>query len=134
MAAFEAPNNIIGLQAGTDTLIVSYNGISDSVPVQIVQTNIITRVHNIQQSIVHNCYPNPFNNITTIEYYLPQNSQVCVNVYDMIGNLIKTPVNGFKQEGYNKIEFSASGIKPGIYYYQIITGKMSVTGKMIIIK
>ena len=70
LAAFEAPNNIIGLQAGTDTLIVSYNGISDSVPVQIVQTNIITRVHNIQQSIVHNCYPNPFNNITTIEYYL----------------------------------------------------------------
>ena len=64
-------------------------------------------------------YPNPFNPATTIKYQIPELSFVTIKVYDVLGNEINTLVNNEKQAGGYEVEFSASALPSGVYFYQI---------------
>jgi hypothetical protein len=84
-------------------------------------------------------YPNPFNPSTTLEYALPEKSDVKLIIYDIKGNTV-TEWNYLAQnagyysvvwDGYNK---DGNKISTGIYLYQITAGKYSQTKKMIFIK
>jgi len=79
-------------------------------------------------------YPNPFNPETIIQYSIPKNINVEINVYDLIGNKIKTLVNEHKLAGSYSLNFDASGLPSGIYIYQITAGDFSVTKKMLLMK
>ncbi len=83
-------------------------------------------------------YPNPFNPTTTIEYSLPEKSDVTISIYSAIGELVKTLVNGTIESGYHKITFNAADLTSGTYIYQIKAvgnGRTFVdTKKMILIK
>jgi hypothetical protein len=79
-------------------------------------------------------YPNPFNPSTVISYQLPVTSNVTFKVYDILGNEIATLVNEEKPAGSYKVNFNASGLSSGIYFYQLKTDSFIETRKMILIK
>ncbi|HVO74611.1 MAG TPA: S8 family serine peptidase, partial [Ignavibacteriaceae bacterium] len=79
-------------------------------------------------------YPNPFNPNTIIQYSLPEQSNVSLKVYDILGNEVRTLVNRQQQSGNYKVEFKVNGLSSGVYFYRIQAGSFSETKKMIILK
>ena len=79
-------------------------------------------------------YPNPFNPETSISYLLNHPMFVTLKVYDLLGNEIKTILNEFKNTGQHIVKFDASGFPSGIYFYKLVAGNYSQTGKMILMK
>ena len=64
-------------------------------------------------------YPNPFNPSTTIEYAVPERSHVVLNVYDTLGQLVSTLVNGEEEAGYHEVKFDGRALASGAYFYRI---------------
>jgi hypothetical protein len=79
-------------------------------------------------------YPNPFNPNTIISYQLPVSSEVTINVYDILGNEIATLVDEYKPAGRYEVEFSASTLPSGVYFYQLKAGEFVQTKKMILLR
>jgi len=79
-------------------------------------------------------YPNPFNPSTTIKYQVPQNSFVSVNVYDVLGNEVRTLVREEKAAGSYELKFDAGNLPSGVYFYKIQAGNFTQTKKMILMK
>jgi len=79
-------------------------------------------------------YPNPFNSTTTIKYNIPQSGIVTLKIFDINGKLVKTLVNGYQQKGQYVINFNASELSSGIYFYQLSTNQFTQTKKMIYMK
>lgn len=72
-------------------------------------------------------YPNPFNPVTSIQYSIPNNvevnfeltTRVLLNVYDVLGNKIKTLVDKRQSPGKHSVSFNGAGLPSGIYFYQL---------------
>ena len=79
-------------------------------------------------------YPNPFNPSTTIEYSIPESGNVKLKVYNSLGEEVETLVNKFEEAGTYKINFDASSITSGIYFYKLDIGSHSQVKKMILLK
>lgn len=85
-------------------------------------------------------YPNPFNPTTNIEYELPDDSKVSINIYDITGRLAAALVNEIQTAGYYKVQFDAGklNLASGVYIYQIISEGASLKNvkslKMLLIK
>jgi hypothetical protein len=79
-------------------------------------------------------YPNPFNPVTSISYELPIPSQVIITVYDITGKEIKVLVNENKPAGKYQVDFDASDVPSGVYFYKLQTENYSEVRKMNIIK
>lgn len=83
-------------------------------------------------------YPNPFNPTTTISFTLPEKARVSIDIYNAVGELIQTLVKGQKEAGYYKVEFNASNLPSGTYFYRLTaegsTGNFVETNKMILLK
>ncbi len=73
----------------------------------------------LQSSLLQN-YPNPFNPRTRIRYSLQQTSLVKLKVYDMMGKLVSLLVDGQQGEGNHEIDFDASLLSSGVYYYTLL--------------
>ncbi len=80
------------------------------------------------------CYPNPFNPTTRINYQLPKNEFVSLKVFDVVGKLVKTLVNGYRTAGSYTVTFNASNLPSGIYFYRIKTNDYFKVKKMLMIK
>ena len=81
-----------------------------------------------------NCYPNPFNPVATINYTLATNELVVLKVYDILGRKVTTLVNEVKQAGTYSVNFNATNLASGIYFYTISAGKFHQTRKMLLIR
>lgn len=79
-------------------------------------------------------YPNPFNNQTTLEYALTETSDVNLEVYNTMGQLIATLVDGEQSEGRYEVFFDASGLASGVYLYRIIVDGEADTRKLLLVK
>ena len=79
-------------------------------------------------------YPNPFNPSTSIEYALPEAAKVKLTVFNTLGQQVALIVDSYQQAGYKSVEFDASALSSGIYYYRIKAGDFSDMKKMILIK
>ncbi|MBL1213078.1 MAG: T9SS type A sorting domain-containing protein [Ignavibacteriae bacterium] len=84
-------------------------------------------------------YPNPFNPITKIKYKVPSKvkgemSNVKINIYDILGNQIATLVNEQKAPGNYEVEFDGVNLSSGIYFYELRSGEILLTKKMILLK
>lgn len=79
-------------------------------------------------------YPNPFNPSTTIQFALPKESHVLLEVFNIIGQRVATVMNGSVAAGYHAVQFNAAALGSGIYFYQLHTGEKSLMRKMMILK
>ncbi len=79
-------------------------------------------------------YPNPFNPRTTIRWQSPENGIQTLKIYDILGSEIKTLVDEYRPAGRYEIDFDASSLASGIYFYRINAGEYSAVKKMILLK
>jgi len=79
-------------------------------------------------------YPNPFNAQTNIDFNLEKNSRVELAVYNLLGAKVATLVNGQMEAGAHSVNFDASKVSSGIYYYSLKTNGSEVTKKMTLLK
>lgn len=79
-------------------------------------------------------YPNPFNPTTKITYSISKSALTTLKVYDILGNEIATLVNGEKHAGNYEVEFNAAKLSSGVYFYQLQSGGIIQTKKMVILK
>lgn len=79
-------------------------------------------------------YPNPFNPSTTIRFNLPNQSEVLLTVYDVIGREVSQLAQGIHNAGVYTVQFDASSLSSGVYYYKLTAGSYSSIKKMMILK
>jgi hypothetical protein len=83
-------------------------------------------------------YPNPFNPTTKIDFDLPYDSKVNIVLYDISGREVKTLVNETRTAGYHTLQFNASDLSSGTYFYRIMTKSAGAdfvtTKKMMLVK
>jgi hypothetical protein len=104
---------------GMDTLLVSVEK----------QINAIPDNFRLEQN-----YPNPFNPTTTIRFSLPQRTEMELVVYDQLGKQIRTLISGDHEAGTYEIDFDATGLASGVYFYQIKSASFSETRKLVLMK
>jgi subtilisin family serine protease len=79
-------------------------------------------------------YPNPFNPSTVIKYSIPAAGNVNIKVYDILGNEVKTLVDGNKAPGNYSVTFDARALPSGVYLYKLTAGNYTSVKKLILIK
>ena len=79
-------------------------------------------------------YPNPFNPSTTIKFALPEKANIEISVYNSLGEKVADVFVGELSEGFHEVEFTASNLSSGIYFYRLESDKFVSVKKMIIIK
>ena len=84
--------------------------------------------------ILYQNYPNPFNPSSRIKFQISDFGFVSLKVFDVLGNSIATLVNEEKPAGQYNVEFNATGLPSGIYYYRIEMNNYIETKKMLLLK
>lgn len=88
--------------------------------------------------ILYQNYPNPFNPSTKIVFSIPyvgsELAQTVLKVYDILGKEVGTLINEYKTAGSYEVEFDASHLPSGMYFYRLSVGSFSQTKKMLLLK
>jgi len=79
-------------------------------------------------------YPNPFNASTTISYSLLEESDVTIDIFDIMGRKIETLVSGRQDAGSHSVVWDASNVSSGVYLYRIIAGNYTETRRCNLLK
>ncbi len=75
-------------------------------------------------------FPNPFNSSTIIRYSLSSESDVSLQVYNLLGQKVRTLVEGGQTIGYHEVRFDGSSLASGVYFYRLQVRSLgSVTGR-----
>ncbi|MDD8018057.1 MAG: T9SS type A sorting domain-containing protein [Bacteroidota bacterium] len=85
-------------------------------------------------SVLDQNFPNPFNPTTVIRYELPLNNYVTLKIFDVLGQEIATLVNEKKEAGSYSVQWDASDLPSGIYFYCLQTASFSETKKLLLLK
>ncbi|MFZ4589996.1 MAG: T9SS type A sorting domain-containing protein [Ignavibacteria bacterium] len=91
--------------------------------------NTIPQTYSLSQN-----YPNPFNPVTKINYALPKSGLVTLKIYDVLGREVVNLVNENKAAGSYSVDFNASNLTSGVYFYRIEVNGYIDTKKMTLIK
>ena len=116
-----------------DTLIMDENKfvivtfVSD--PSAILSDHILPLKFDLNQN-----YPNPFNPVTTISFSLDIAASTRLSIFDVLGNMVAEPVNGYLKAGPYQIRFDASGLASGIYFYKLTSGSKVAIRRMILMR
>lgn len=108
-----------GIWYNTDDIVTGIENPAGEIPVE----------YKLSQN-----YPNPFNPATKIEYQIPKESSVVLKVYDFMGREVQTLVNESKSAGRYSVNFNASQLSSGVYFYKLETESFSSTKKMTVVK
>jgi hypothetical protein len=98
-------------------------------PTSVQTTPGVARVYSLEQN-----YPNPFNPSTKINFSLPEQSNVELVVFNVLGQKVATLVNESLKAGNHSVTFDASKISSGVYFYRIDAGRFTSTKKMLFMK
>lgn len=107
--------------------VFHYRGLTQKVDKEESHSHPIT--YQLKQN-----YPNPFNPATFITYSIPQNQNVKLVVYDMLGKQVTTLVNEYKSAGQYTVQFSGSSLPSGIYIYTLQAGQFRDSKKLVLLK
>ena len=91
--------------------------------------NGIPLVYSLEQN-----YPNPFNPSTTIKFSIPEQTNVTLKIFNSIGQEVASLLNGEMAAGNHSVDFNASKLSSGVYFYRIDSPSFTSTKKMILIK
>ncbi len=95
----------------------------------VVEVEVVPDQYELSQN-----YPNPFNPSTTIRFSLPKLTQLRINLYNMLGELVETIAEGTYEAGYHKATLNAQNLPSGAYIYRIESNEFVQVKKMILIK
>ncbi len=109
-------------------------GINASDAVLSIDEELLPEVYALHQN-----YPNPFNPITTLRYDLPEQANVNIIIYDMLGRQVRTLLNEIQDAGYRSVIWNATNdygkpVSAGVYLYKIQAGEFVQTRKMVLLK
>jgi hypothetical protein len=107
---------------------VDFNG-SSSYSKEVEVEVTVPASFSLQQN-----YPNPFNPTTMIQYSIPSDQVVRLNVYNLLGQKVMTLVNESQKAGQHQVSFNASNFASGVYFYKLEAGSQSSIKKMILMK
>jgi len=79
-------------------------------------------------------YPNPFNPLTEIEYSVPRQEWVRLEVYNILGEKVTTLVDRLQEPGYYRIGWDAGDLRNGVYFCRMETGSFAFTRRMVLLK
>ncbi|HUI65029.1 MAG TPA: T9SS type A sorting domain-containing protein, partial [Bacteroidota bacterium] len=79
-------------------------------------------------------YPNPFNPTTSIRYAVPSRTHVTLSVYNTLGQLVSTLVNGEEDPGFHEVRFDGSNLASGVYFYRIQAGIFTQARRLLHLK
>lgn len=99
--------------------------------IDIQSENIITIP---EEFCLNQNYPNPFHPSTTIEFGIPEATDVKINIYDIQGRLVTTLVNSNISAGFHKVIWNASEYSSGIYFVKMSTDQFTKTMKISLLK
>lgn len=99
-----------------------------------IEATTVEPILNIQDFMISQNYPNPFNPVTKIKWHTNESGHHSLIVYDVLGQRVATLVNNFVAAGKYEIEFDASELASGIYFYTLQNEKFVDTKKMILLK
>ncbi len=89
--------------------------------------------------VLDNNFPNPFNPSTTIHYYIPKSGNVKIEIFNTMGQLVKTLIDSYLEKGnYETVwdgkDISQREASSGVYFYRLSSGDFSRTKKMILLR
>ncbi|MBK9096805.1 MAG: T9SS type A sorting domain-containing protein [bacterium] len=125
-----------GFAAGENGTIIKYTSPPD------------TSIYTPNEIVLNQNFPNPFHSKTLISYELPENGEIILKIFDILGKEVAVLVNDYKPAGKYEIEFDAhshsgdvrnlpagrQGLASGIYFYQMRVGEFVQTKKMVYLK
>jgi hypothetical protein len=121
---------------GVDTTLSSdiWNITLDASDVLSVDGEVLPTVFALHQN-----YPNPFNPTTQIRYDLPEDANVNITIYDIMGRSIRSLINSQQTAGYRSIQWNATNnfgepVSAGMYIYMIQAGEFRQVRKMVLLK
>ncbi|HAS81032.1 TPA: hypothetical protein DD445_01665 [Candidatus Nomurabacteria bacterium] len=138
-ASYATDSGYVGIELQANNLRFVYNN-GDTIlvdPFQHIWPSITDVPNEIQipsEFVLSQNYPNPFNPSTTINYQVPEKNLVTLKVYDILGREIETLVNEEKPIGNYEVNFNASNLPSGAYFYKLQAGSFVETKKMILLK
>lgn len=104
-------------------------GSTNGTLVSVASANTAAREYSLQQN-----FPNPFNPSTTIRFRMAAAGVVKLAVYDLLGNQVALLINGNVGADEQNVQFKASALSSGVYFYQLTAGKYSEMKKMLLVK
>lgn len=127
-------------EAGTE--FVPFDFEKDFEPVKRFELQLMSKqkyyeeenIEQPQKLDLHQNYPNPFNPVTTISFFLPEESEVKLSVFNIVGQPVATLIEGGLSSGEHTIDWDASEMPSGMYIYQLEVGTRIMTRKMTLIK
>ncbi|MEQ9279592.1 MAG: T9SS type A sorting domain-containing protein [Balneola sp.] len=128
---FTAGETIVG-EFGNESISLVVVSIPDLsvIPTSIENPEDLPKEFGLSQN-----YPNPFNPSTTINYALPEASEVSIDVFNVLGKKVASLVNQRKTAGVHSTQFQAANLSSGVYFYTLrINGKVLKSQKMLLIK
>ncbi|MCF8243287.1 MAG: FG-GAP-like repeat-containing protein [Melioribacteraceae bacterium] len=103
--------------------------------VDTLTTGVVTEHGDIPTKYaVYQNYPNPFNPSTNISFDIPRQSFVSLKIYDAIGREVAALINREMNAGRYNVNFDASKLSSGIYFYRIESEGFIKTNKMLLVK
>jgi hypothetical protein len=79
-------------------------------------------------------FPNPFNPRTIISYEIPTPTPVVLKVYDLFGREVATLVDGVQDAGFKSVQWDATGMASGVYFYRLSAGRFTQTRKLVLVR
>jgi hypothetical protein len=98
----------------------------------LLYPNSVTQIQENKQSLMN--YPNPFADLTTIQFQTSSTALVVLDVYDLTGRKVSTLINSELPSGSHQVEFNGSSLPKGLYFYQLKVGTSIATRKMVLKK
>jgi len=97
--------------------------------ISVIKSLVLAGVEG-DEFLLYQNMPNPFNARTSISFYLPQDCNVRISVYNILGDVVEELVNGDYTAGKHTVEFDASGLSAGNYFYKFVTENFVTTKVM----
>ena len=126
-------NNQFMVMGGFDSTGFAVDIVEEIIPLGS-PTGVNDKFNRMTEYFLGQNYPNPFNPSTTISWQLPVGSRQTLIIYEVLGNEVTTLVDEYKPAGSYQIEFDASSLPSGIYFYKITAGEFFETKKMLLLK